>query len=1487
MDARPHTAAPLRKSTFRRQLTLVVSIGVVALALLSSLAASWQGSVQIRDTLLHQGERIALNLSQQSRLALLTAAVENADEAVNATLAFPDVVGLQIQYADGKILMERGDVSAIAHAVPTGDTSGAVLEKESDNAWIFVAPVLSGQKEDSPFEMTEQQSTLLGHVRVVQSKDTSRLLVRKVFATNFGIGFVGAFLLLLALRFLTGRLTRPLQELSDTMTAAENGATGLRAQVEGPNDIAHMALGFNRMMEALEERERELRAARDDALRFAQLKADFAATVSHEIRTPLNGVVGALDMLKASGVPQRSREFVDLAWDSSQYLLELIENILDFSRLEAGKLQLEAHEFELATLLEDTIDLVAPQALRKGLDIGYLIDADVAPRLCGDPRRLRQVLINLLGNAVKFTEHGEIAIHVRQSAEPDESGRSGVRFEVVDTGIGISEEAKQRVFESFTQADASTTRRFGGSGLGLSICKLLVRLMDGSIGVDSTPGGGSCFWFTALFSSGDTEPAVGAVQLISGRGQRVLVVDEADIVRRFLAQLLEGWGYEVDTARDGATALVKLRNAIESKRPYRVVMVDSGAHCAEGDELPPQIRALPAPQPPHLIGLNRFGQGNDDTSLDGHLAKPLRAARVMAAFALLEGEAARAAEPASPPHKGDGTVLLVEDNRTNQSIMRAMLNVLGFTVELAENGEEAVRVFKQHRTWDVILMDCNMPVMDGYQATAAIRALEAGQDTHTPIVAMTANTQPSDIEKCLEAGMDDHLAKPLTLSSLGAKLNRWIASRDVDTSTDAGPLDTDALRNLQPLDAEALATLREVLGDDLEAAILPFLEDMPVYLDELTEAIAERDAERVRKAAHAVRGASGNLGAQIIATLARDIEERAARHALDGLKERIELLGEEFATVRELLRAELHHDESSAPVTPEAEALVLVVDDDRSTRAALRHTLQRSGFTVAEASDGAQALSMLERITPDVILMDALMPNLDGFTTCAQLQESLTTRDIPVLMITALEDSQSIERAFAAGASDYLTKPLHLAVVNQRVKRIVEATRTARHVQRLAYHDTLTGLPNRARFTDQLARSITLAEQLGQSLAVLFLDLDRFKFVNDTLGHEIGDRLLVEVSKRIGKCVRAGDCVARLGGDEFTVLLDNLVNPSAASVAAHKIVRALAAPFEIDGHDIFVAASIGISVYPNDGEDVSTLLRRADTAMYRAKRGNAGFVFYEPAMEATVSAHLRLEADLRRALERDELTLYYQPCARTDDLRIVGMEALVRWLHPKRGMVPPVEFIPLAEETGVIVPIGEWVLRSACVQARQWMDAGIPDLNMSVNISGLQLRQANFVELLDSILKESRLPPTRLTLEITESVLMEHVHDPVALLRRIANLGVKLAIDDFGTGYSSLSYLKRFPVNVLKVDRSFVADAVEDADAAAIVSGIVALAQNLRLEVVAEGVETDAQRQFLASLRCPLFQGYLLAKPLAPHELEATLLAAQYPQSRFLQSVSR
>lgn len=427
--------------------------------------------------------------------------------------------------------------------------------------------------------------------------------------------------------------------------------------------------------------------------------------------------------------------------------------------------------------------------------------------------------------------------------------------------------------------------------------------------------------------------------------------------------------------------------------------------------------------------------------------------------------------------------------------------------------------------------------------------------------------------------------------------------------------------------------------------------------------------------------------------------------------------------------------------------------------------------------------------------------------------------------------------------------------------------RAEQALEHLAYYDPLTALPNRALLFDRLGQTVVRAERHGGRFALFYIDLDRFKFVNDTLGHQAGDALLREAARRMQVVLRKSDTLARLGGDEFTLIVEDVKSPHDLDAIAAKIIQAMQQVYVLEGREVFINASIGISLYPDDGRDVAALTRNADTAMYQAKQAGRGrFMFYAPVMNAENERRMQLEASLRRAGERGEFLLHYQPRTELATRRIKGFEALLRWQDPRNGLVAPAEFIPLAEETGLIVPIGYWVIEEACRQLAQWHALGHRDLGMSINLSARQFQDPGLVDRVACILTDLRLPPDCVEFELTESVLMDNAERSLEQLERLRALQVTIAIDDFGMGYSSLSYLKRFPIHALKIDRNFVSDLVTNPEDAAIVRAVLSLAEALRLQVIAEGIETEAQHAHLLAQGCPEGQGFLYGRPTGPAE---------------------
>ncbi|MDD2900681.1 MAG: EAL domain-containing protein [Desulfuromonadaceae bacterium] len=685
---------------------------------------------------------------------------------------------------------------------------------------------------------------------------------------------------------------------------------------------------------------------------------------------------------------------------------------------------------------------------------------------------------------------------------------------------------------------------------------------------------------------------------------------------------------------------------------------------------------------------------------------------------------------------------------------------------------------------------------------------------------------------------------------------------------------------------------------------------------------------------------------------------------------------------------------------------VLIVDDDFTVCLLARETLEQAGFEVHAVDNGPDAIDLLETFTPDIILLDVLMPGMDGYLACQEIRKHPFGAAVPIVMMTGLDDFESIERAYHLGATDFISKPIHWLVLPHRVQYIVRSSRTYKElkqsearlshaqmiarlgnwewdivndkllwskelfrmfaidpltfngtfqaflnatsppdremvqsavdtaiatgrslsidhqillpsgterfvcteaelqhdsagrpcymagtiqditerklaeikIRHLAYHDILTGLPNRALFSDRLTQALYRSERSAEKLAVLFFDLDDFKAINDTHGHRIGDLLLIEASRRLDEVTRAGDTLARLGGDEFTVFLHDIKSEENALLVANHHLNNLLAAFQIEDKQLFVSASVGIALFPDHGSSAEVLIKSADAAMYQAKQhGKSHVQLFTQTMSCKASERLSQQEDLRRALDNDEFVLHYQPRVNLLNGTWSGVEALVRWQHPDRGLILPLAFIPLAEETGLIMELGQWVLREATMQLHRWHLAGINLARVSVNVSPLQFRRQNLIEIVKSALSEATLCPQALEIEITESAMMNDMDQSIITLKQLRQLGVNISIDDFGTGYSSLSHLRSMPVDTLKVDRSFVTNAHASEEDAQILTAIIAMAHSLKLEIVAEGVECEIHETLLIAQRCREAQGFYYAEPMSAEALTSLLLEQTLP----------
>ncbi|MBT4288709.1 MAG: EAL domain-containing protein [Deltaproteobacteria bacterium] len=548
---------------------------------------------------------------------------------------------------------------------------------------------------------------------------------------------------------------------------------------------------------------------------------------------------------------------------------------------------------------------------------------------------------------------------------------------------------------------------------------------------------------------------------------------------------------------------------------------------------------------------------------------------------------------------------------------------------------------------------------------------------------------------------------------------------------------------------------------------------------------------------------------------------------------------------------------------------ILIVDDNPANVKLASIIIQKAGYNTASAPDGETALELTKKKSYDLILLDIMMPGIDGREVCQRLQDDPARKNIPIIFLTAISESADIAKGLKLGAVDYVTKPIDSLVLIARVNTHLELSHKRKQLEQQVINDELTGLLNRRGFLKSLKEHLKFHKRKKQTAAILFIDLDQFKNINDSMGHDAGDELLKKVSDILNKSVRETDIVARFGGDEFVIGLLDISAPEDAANISNKIIDEISKPFVINQIEVFIGASIGVTFYPNDTELLTDLLKNGDNAMYQAKKtGKNRYVFYEKKMEEKAKRILFLNTSLHNALKNNEFKLLYQPQVLSATGEVFGAEVLIRWQNPKQGLIPPSEFIPLAEKNGLIIPIGEYVLNEACRQTKYWHDLGHKKITISVNFSVKQFQQRNIVDVIKRTIKKQRLDPKFLNVEITESLLMVDVKKMIKKLQELKDFGIESSIDDFGTGYSSLKYLQQFPVAHLKIDKAFVDKVVENST---IASAIINLGKNLDLHVIAEGIEDQKQNEKLIELGCHQAQGYLFGKPLMVDDFENLL----------------
>jgi len=1107
----------------------------IFLIMLTTLAAGsyviWRHQINTFENFTQHGEEVAVMLAKNMEYGVYTENQQAISQSLQGLSENPDIAYLVVFNKEKKVLIQRNflelpQLPSFPGHIATLENKKVViddyLEPKHNKSYInIVTPVyMLAETGIDDFDMdftglNNQQNNpeLIGYLQLGINQD--RIYedsTQFMLQTLLIIPLIAIFGILLTL-WQTKRITRPINKLLLATQAISNGEFGEQLTPSSKDEVAELTVAFNGMSkdlahykaevskhrETLEEevaqRTHDLQQKTNEAYQLAdkakaasKAKSEFLATMSHEIRTPMNGVLGMTELLLNTEMSGRQKRLADTAYRSAESLLGIINNILDFSKIESGKFQLIINDFDLRQLLEETTEILASQAHNKGLELVLNLPVDLHGIVQSDAERLRQILVNLLGNAIKFTQEGEVQLKVSWAEQSKSDTHMHLLFEVSDTGSGIASEQQATIFESFTQADGSITRRHGGTGLGLSISKQLVEMMGGELKLTSTLGQGSCFYFSLCFER-NAQLALNKADISTLQGVNILVVDDNATNREILSEQLTHWGVHCYCAASGIQAINYLLDQKNQNKSYQVALLDWHMPEMDGLTLAKLLRDEPLLQPLSLVMLSSDSVTFDHEQgkqygISYFLNKPVIQQRLLNCLLELIGSFPSSSQNQAKTNPSKvsnltGKILLAEDNPVNQEVGMGILRAIGCQVKVVNNGLEAIQATADTH-YDAILMDCHMPEMDGFQATTNIRERENTQNaqSHIPIIALTADVQKGIVEKCLDAGMDDYLSKPFNKKQLQEKLEKWLPlnhkeiekTPTTQTTSDTKPsisniLNPDTLDNLRQLTTESGESL-------LNKAIKLFVDSAPKEIDALQHALDHQDSSALTKIAHSFKSACANLGAQTLADCAASLESIGKQGHTQGADALLKTMKSDLLVILTALDKEQDapsvainnepatevqtvdirsstmvaplptavNDEATTQIQASAQnKRILLVDDDPSFRMVTSAVLTASAFIVDEADNGLQAVEKVKQQKPDLVLLDAVMDEPDGFETCRLLRAESNMTNVPIVMSTGLGDIDSINSAFDCGATDFMIKPLNYPILIHRLWFILRA----------------------------------------------------------------------------------------------------------------------------------------------------------------------------------------------------------------------------------------------------------------------------------------------------------------------------------------------------------------------------------------------------------------------------------------------------------------